>query len=166
VLVGNDLLQSADVGIGSAFGLVSALFYSGFFLVAQQGRKQTDVLSFIWVSTLVSAVVLLTACVLLGQDLTGYEGRTVVFFVLMGVVIQVIGWLLITYAQGYFPASILSPTMLGQPVLTGLYSMMVFGERFSIMEFFGGLLVLGGVFLVHRSKHSRRKTERPLWKSM
>lgn len=161
LVVGDDLLQSPELGLGSAFGLVSAFFYSAFFLAAQRGRAQTNALSFAWASALASALVLLAAAVILGQDLSGYSRQTIMAFVLMGVVIQVVGWLLITYAQGHLPASIISPTMLGQPVLTGLFSVLLFGERFSTWEVLGAVLVLGGVFLVHRSKRLRKDRHDP-----
>jgi len=154
MVVGSDLLQAPELGLGSAFGLVSAFFYSGFFLAAQRGRERTTALNFAWASTLSSSMVLLAAVWLLGQDLSGYSRQTILVFVLMGVVIQLIGWLLITYAQGHLPASIISPTLLGQPVLTGLFSALLFGESFSAWEVLGAILVLGGVFLVHKSKRS------------
>ncbi len=157
LVLGDDLMQSPELGLGSLFGLISALFYSGFFLAAQRGRAHLDALSFAWGFTLVSALVLLASTVILKQDLIGYDRQTILIFILMGVVIQVCGWLLITYAQGHLPASIVSPTLLGQPVLTGIFSVLIFGETFSAWELLGALMVLGGVFLVHVSKRRRRE---------
>jgi drug/metabolite transporter (DMT)-like permease len=155
LMLGRDLQINADLALGSLFGLVSAFFYSSFFLAAQRGRKLTDALTFVWISTLVSTLVLFLVAVLLGQPLTGYSQQTVVIFIIMGIVIQVAGWLLITYAQGHIPASIISPTMLGQPVLTGLFAAPLLGEVFTPLDFVGGFAVLGGVLLVHASKRNK-----------
>lgn len=155
LILGTDVQINADMALGSLFGLISAFFYSSFFLAAQRGRALTDALSFVWISTLVSTVVLFIVTMLFGQPLTGYSNRTYLIFILMGIIIQVVGWLLITYAQGHIPASILSPTMLGQPVLTGLFSIPLLNETFSPLDLTGGFSVLGGVLLVHFSKRKK-----------
>jgi drug/metabolite transporter (DMT)-like permease len=47
--------------------------------------------------------------------------------------------------------------MLGQSVLTALFSMLIFGEKFTFRELLGGLMVIGGVYLVHFSKQERKE---------
>ncbi len=155
LILGRDLQINADLALGSLFGLISAFFYSSFFLAAQRGRKLTNALTFVWISTLVSTIVLFIVAVALRQPLTGYPQQTIMIFIIMGIVIQVAGWLLITYAQGHIPASIISPTLLGQPVLTGLFSALFIGEVFGPLELLGGFIVLGGVLLVHASKRKK-----------
>lgn len=155
LIVGRDIQIDRSLGVGSLFGLISAFFYSSFFLAAQRGRKLTDSLAFVWISTLVSTVLLFIIAVILRQPLGGYSGRTYLIFVLMGFIVQAAGWLLIGYAQGHLPASIISPTLLGQPVLTGLFAFPLFGEVFQLPDLIGAGAVMGGVLLVHYSK--RRK---------
>jgi drug/metabolite transporter (DMT)-like permease len=60
----------------------------------------------------------------------------------------------INYALGYLPASIVSPTLLGQPVVTAILAGPLLGEDLSAWQILGGLAVLIGVYLVH---HSRRR---------
>lgn len=158
VVVAPELFAGADLGDSSLYGVASAIFYGAFFLAAQQGRKQTDSLSFVRVSTLSSTVVLLAAAVLLRQPLTGYSWQTFGWFAAMGVVVQAAGWLVISYAQGQLPASIVSPTLLGQPVLTAVFSALLLGERFTLLDGIGGLAVLAGVLLVNLSRTPPDKT--------
>lgn len=155
LILGRDLQINADLALGSLFGLISAFFYSSFFLAAQRGRKLTDALTFVWISTLASTIVLFIVAVVLRQPLTGYPQQTILVFIIMGIVIQVAGWLLITYAQGHIPASIISPTMLGQPVLTALFAAPLLSEVFGPLDIISGLVVLGGVLLVHASKREK-----------
>lgn len=155
LILGKDLQINADMALGSLFGLISAFFYSSFFLAAQRGRTFTDALTFVWISTLVSTVVLFIVTVLLGQPLIGYSDRTYLIFILMGIIIQVVGWQLIAHAQGHIPASILAPAMLGQPVLTGLIAIPLLHEIFTLQDFAGSFAVIAGVLLVIFSK--RRK---------
>lgn len=62
----------------------------------------------------------------------------------------------VAYTLGYLPASIVSPTLLLQPVLTGLLAVPILGERISIVQIFGGIAVLVGVYIVHRSRQENR----------
>jgi drug/metabolite transporter (DMT)-like permease len=57
---------------------------------------------------------------------------------------------------GYLPASIVSPTLLLQPVLTGLLAIPILGQALSLAQIVGGAAVLLGVYIVHRSRQSNR----------
>jgi len=70
----------------------------------------------------------------------------------MGVLVQVVGWMSINYAQGHIPAAIISPTMLAQPLIVVILAWLLLGERFTLWHVLGGLMILGGVFLIHQSK--------------
>jgi drug/metabolite transporter (DMT)-like permease len=83
--------------------------------------------------------------------------NTYLAFLAMGVVVQVVGWQLVSYAQGLLPASLVSPSLLGQAVLTGLIAVPLLGENLSPSMIFGGIIVIIGIYLVHRSKSTQGK---------
>lgn len=142
---------------GILLGLGAGIFYGSYFLAGQRGREVLDPVTFLWVVCVVSSVVLLVTTVVLEQPLTGYPMNTYLAFLAMGAVIQVGGWWLITYAQGLLPASLVSPTLLGQPVLTGLIAIPLLGEFLSPSEIFGGIIVIIGIYFVHRSKQNKKE---------
>ena len=84
VILGKDALFDGSPDIGAMLGLVSSLFYSGYFLVLQRTRGYSDSLTSLWVVTFSGGVVLLLVSLALGHPLTGYPPRTVVIFVIMG----------------------------------------------------------------------------------
>jgi drug/metabolite transporter (DMT)-like permease len=161
VILGLDALRAASFGLGSFFGLLSGLFYGGYFLATQQGRETLHPLAYFWPAAFTSALVLLVAALALGHPLTGYAARTYVIFLATGVVNQVIGWLAVNYAQGYLPASIVAPTMLGQPVVTALLAWLLLGEALTWGQGLGGTAVLAGVFIVHWSRQNYVVAEEP-----
>jgi drug/metabolite transporter (DMT)-like permease len=67
-------------------------------------------------------------------------------------VTQLAGYLAISYALGYLPASIVSPTLLGQPVLTALLAVPLLGEPITWAQVAGGTLVLAGIWVVNRPR--------------
>jgi drug/metabolite transporter (DMT)-like permease len=144
---------------GALFGALAGVFYGGYFLVAQKGRDVLDATSFFWFSSLSSAVFLFFLNLILGHSLVGYSTETWLNFLLQGLLIQAAGWWFVSYAQGFLTASLVSPTMLGQPVLTAILAGPLLGEKLRSRDFFGGITVLIGIFLVHRGKSEEQAKE-------
>ncbi len=150
LILGLDAMR--DVGLGTLFGIFSGMFYAGYFLVTQRSRQRLSSLTSFWFSAVGSSIALFFLAILLDQPLTGYPPGTWLAFLGLGLVVQVLGQFAVNYALGYLPASIVSPTLLAQPVLTGLLAVPILGEALSIGQIIGGAAVLAGVFIVHRSR--------------
>ena len=150
VVLSAGTIRASEIGLGTFFGLLAAVFYGAYYLVTQRGRAHLSTMTYFWISTATAAGSLLLINLLLGQPLTGYSAQSYIYFLALGVVAQTLGWLTINYAQGYLPASIVAPTLLGQPVLTAVLAVLLLGERFTPWQVIGGFLVLLGVYLVHR----------------
>ena len=67
------------------------------------------------------------------------------WLVLLALVSQVVGWLLIATALPRLPAVETSIMLLVQPVFAVVWSLLVFAERLSALQWTGSALVLGGV---------------------
>lgn len=158
VILGIDAGRAVEFGLGSLYGLLAAIFYGGYYLFTQRGRESLNSLTYFWISALSSAAVLLVLTLALGEPLGGYSAFTYLNFLAMGVITQVLGYLAISYALGYLPASLVSPTMLGQPVVTALLAGPLLGERISAMQVAGGVAVLVGVLVVHASRQGDEQT--------
>jgi drug/metabolite transporter (DMT)-like permease len=152
LILGQDSLRAATFGLGTLFGLIAAIFYGSYFLITQHGRESLDSLTYFWLTALSASLGLLAISLVLRQPLTGYSVLTYLNFLILGVVVQVLGWLTINYAQGYLPAAIVAPTMLAQPVMTALLAGPLLGENLSLWQILGGVAVLTGVYAVHRSQ--------------
>jgi drug/metabolite transporter (DMT)-like permease len=152
VVLGTDLLFAPEMSQGNWLALLSSLFYAAYFLSTQRGRSFLDALSFTWLEVFFCALGLLFICSGLGQPLTGYDSTTWIVFFCAALISQVGGYFSITYALGYLPASVVSPSMLSQPVLTALLAIPFFGEMLSPLQWLGGLAVIGGIYLVNNSR--------------
>lgn len=152
LVLGAEFTRGAALGLGTFLGLLAGIFYGAYYLVTQRGRDYLNTLSYFWIATFTAAMALLILNFILGNPITGYSLKTYLAFLGLGVIAQVLGWLSINYAQGFLPASIVAPTLLGQPVVTALFAFLLLGESFSIWHILGGILVLAGVYTVHRSR--------------
>ncbi len=152
VIVGQDFITHPTLGAGDLFGLSAGFFYGTFFLIAQRAREQLSSLAAWWISAAASAVTLFVLSVVFGQPLFGYPLQSYLNLVAVALLAQMGGWLAINYALGRLPASIVSPTLLIQPVVTALLAVPLLGQTLGEAQIVGGLLVIVGIFLVHRSK--------------
>lgn len=152
VVLSSDFFQHPAVSRGDLLAIISSFFYAGYFIVTESGRKHLDTLSYIWMvgvsSTLTMAVVNLS----LGLPFSGYPAQAYWAFLGAALFSQIGGYLAVGYALGHLPASVVSPTMIGQPVLTALLAMPLLGEKLYPIQILGGLIVLVGVYWVHRGR--------------
>lgn len=161
LMMGSDFMLHPSVGLGDILALTSSIFYSGVFLSAQRGRENLDPLTYTWAAVCATATCLLVIVLLLGYPLTGFPLQTWLIFLASAIFSQILGFLSTSYALGHLPASIVAPTMIGQPVLTAILAIPLLGEIPGGWQLAGGLLVLGGIVLIHQS-HNRQQRRMPI----
>jgi drug/metabolite transporter (DMT)-like permease len=152
LVLGFDTLQAFELGLGTFLGLLAGIFYGAYFLVTQRGRRRLNALAYFWFSVLSSTIILLVINLILGQQLLGYSTDAYLSLLGVGVISQGFGWLAINYAQGHLPATVVAPTLLAQPVMTAIFAIPILGERLAGLEILGGVVVLAGIYLVHRNR--------------
>ena len=158
IVLGSDFLLHPNLGLGDLIALTAALFYGGYLLVTQLGREHLDTLSYVWLVSASSALILLAVSLGMGMRLTGYPPQTYLAFLGAALVSQVLGYLSVAYALGHLPASMVSPTLIGQPVVTALLSIPFLGEMMLPAQWIGGVGVLAGIYLVHNSRQASAMT--------
>jgi drug/metabolite transporter (DMT)-like permease len=151
-IVGPDVLTRSSLGAGDLLALTAGAAYGAYLLATQRIRAHLDTLSSLWVAGVVGAVLLLIFDLITRQQLWGFSVRTYVVLLALGLIIQVGGWLAINYALGHLPASIVSVTLLAQPILTAIFAVPLLGETLSGAQIIGGALALSGIYLVNRGR--------------
>ena len=159
IVLGSDFILHPSIGMGDMLAVAAGVFYAGYFLVTEVGRKKLDTLSYVWMVDLIAAITLLMISLGMNMPLTGYPPQTYLAFLGAALVSQVGGYLSIGYALGHLPASIVSPTLIGQPVVTALLAIPLLGEALRTEQLLGGLFVLAGIYLVHRSREGSETAE-------
>ncbi len=151
VVLGYDMLMHPTLTFGDLLAVLSSFFYAGYYLVTERGRMVLPAITYVWLATASTAMVLLAANLVSGQSLAGYPLNTYLVFLAAGLISQVGGYFSIVYALGHLSAAVVSPTMIAQPVLTALLAIPVLGEALFPGQFIGGMVVLLGIFLVNTS---------------
>jgi drug/metabolite transporter (DMT)-like permease len=154
LVVGSDFLRHPRLGIGDLMALLASLFYAGFYLVTERGRKYIDALPYTWLVAVSASLCLLVANFAMGNPFHGFTPQTWMVFLTAALVSQIIGYFSVTYSLGHLPASVVSPTMIGQPIMTTILAIPLLGEIPEPIQALGGAIALAGIFLVNRA-HSR-----------
>ena len=150
-VLGADFLHDFAFGVGDLLALAAGVFYAGYYLATQFGRRHLASLPYVASAGVASSFILLAVVLLIGYPLTGYPPQTWASFIGLGLVTQVLGYVAVGYALGLLPASLVAATMVGQPVVTALLAVPLLGEPLSLVQWVGGAAVLGGILIVHRS---------------
>ncbi len=153
LLVSNDIFQSNHIVLkGIFYGLIAGMFYAGYQMITQAGRKSMDTLSYLFISSASSTIFLAAMVQIFGYTFFGYSQKTWVLWLIMGVGLQAGAWFLINFAQGYITASVVSPSLLLQPMITGIIAVSFLGEMLTWWHITGGIIILAGIYIVHFNK--------------
>jgi drug/metabolite transporter (DMT)-like permease len=150
-VLGADFLRDFHLGLGDLMAISAGVFYAGYYLATQAGRRSMASLPYVTAAGVTATIMLLGLVLLMGLPLTGYPLQTFAAFAALGLVTQVLGYVSVGYALGHLPASLVAPTMVGQPVMTALLAIPLLGETLLPVQWIGGAAVLVGIVLVHRS---------------
>jgi drug/metabolite transporter (DMT)-like permease len=150
-VLGADFLRDFHIGLGDLMAIAAGVFYAAYYLATQAGRRYLASLPYVAGAGVTASVLLFGLVLLLRLPLTGYPPQTWASFAALGLVTQVLGYVAVGYALGLLPASLVAPTMVGQPVMTALLAIPLLGETLAPVQWIGGAAVLLGIVLVHRS---------------
>jgi drug/metabolite transporter (DMT)-like permease len=128
-----------------AFGVM--VFYAGYLLVVSQLRQSCTTLTIMTWSSLATALILLSVCLISGQNLVpeGFEG----WLVLLGLawISHAGGQGMIAFALAHLPVSFSSVGLLLQPAMAALFAFLFLGEPVGLWQGTGAVVVLGGIYL-------------------
>jgi len=163
VALGGTAVISQDGSVGSAalFGnalaIVGALTFTVYVLVGRSQRSAAEPVSVLPYSIVLysaAALTLLPAALLSGDRLWGYSGETWFWLAAITVGPQIMGHTVFNWALRYVEASVISGTVLAEPVVASLLAWLVLSEKPGIATVLGGAIVLVGIFLLLRGRRS------------
>jgi drug/metabolite transporter (DMT)-like permease len=160
LIMGTDFILHPRFGVGDLMAIFTGFFYGGYFLFTERSRATFDPVSHIWFVGIGASFALFIINLLLGNTFTGYDTNTWLVFFATAIVSQLIGYMSLAYALGHLPASVVSPTMILQPVVTTLLAIPLLGEIPTIWQGIGGAIALAGIYMVNQS-HLRGQIETP-----
>jgi len=154
-ITGGGITISSDTLLGDVLALLAALAAGAYLIIGRQLRSRIDIGSYLAIVYTGAAVILLVATLVAHYSLTGYSSFTYIMLVLLAVVPQLIGHSSLNIAVRLIPATLVAVAILGEPVGATMLGYFILDEMPTWVEIVGGILILGGIFMVLRQKPER-----------
>lgn len=141
---------SEQYKIGVVFGLLTAIAYTGFMLSlrhVQASKKTLSAFANLGIMSLLCSLILFIQIKVDGHSIDIPSTQSLISLLILGIICQVIGWLLITQAMPNLPASIVGVLLLLQPGLSMLWDVLFFNRPTGLLDVVGLAMVLIGVYL-------------------
>lgn len=144
-----DFLTGGAVGpnpnLGNALAVVGALAGAGYVLAGRSVRQRLSLAPYVFAVYGVCTVALFAVAVALGLPLVDYPPREWALFVGMAVGPGLFGHTVVNWALKYVKSSVVSVSLLGEPIGSTLLALAVFGEVPGTFTVVGGVVVLVGI---------------------
>lgn len=133
---------------GAAFGLLSAIFYSGYVLSLRQSQlfavRLSPVANIAWVS-LFACVFVGMYCLTMGISLAIPDVRTGVTLAVLGVFCQSLGWFLLSLGLPLLQPFRAGLIMLAQPALSFIWDILIYGTATGFTNILGACLTTAAI---------------------
>lgn len=148
VLLGGKASPCSANYFGDFLALCASFFYAGFLLISYRLRDRIESSVIMFVSGFGSAATLFVTSNLV-EGFQVPKGIEQLWPILgLTICLQVVGHNLLAHCQGKINVNLSSIICLSQPAIASIYSLIIFAETISLMEIFGIVIVIIGVFLV------------------
>ena len=154
MLLGESFKFNKSQFIGDLLGVLTAVWYGSYIVTISQLRKKYNSTSIMFLSGIVTAIILLIVSILFEQSLIPQSLFTITIIFLLGFICQFMGQSFITYSLAYLSASLSSLCLLIQPIAATVLAYFFFQEKLTTIQFVGSALILLGIYIA-RTKYEK-----------
>lgn len=146
--------------LGNALALIGAISVTGYLMLGRTAQRAgLGLNAYAGAAYGVAALLLLPLPALLGMSYVAYPAETFVWMALLALVPQLIGHTGINFAMKHLDPTLVSTTLLMEPVGAAVLALTLFGEVPSILTVAGAALLLVGLVLTVRARPDHRPTK-------
>ncbi|MDQ4076433.1 MAG: DMT family transporter [Chloroflexota bacterium] len=156
IIIGaGDFRIGGEALLGDGLALLGAITVTFYFFIGRRLRQSVSLLSYVVLCYGAAAVILLAIVLVMGLPLTGYSSETYLWLLALAIVPQIIGHSSYNWALGWFSASLIAVTLLGEPIGSTILAYFILGESVPLVTVQGGALILLGIYLAARGEWVR-----------
>ena len=133
--------------LGDLLALAGAWMAAGYMLVGRKLRAKIDLIPYIFVVYGMAAILLIAIMVGMGESPLGFSPVTYLWLILLALVPQLLGHTIFNWSLKYIPVSLVSVTLLGEPVGSTVLAYFILQEQPGWVKVIGAVLILAGIWL-------------------
>lgn len=163
-VIGSSIISVSDFyRMGSAFfgnflALSAAIFSALYLFIGRGVRKKLDYFPYLYILYSYATLFLGLGVWFFKIPFTGYGLQNHIIFLGLALGPTLIGHSILNYAVRYLPTSIVTLSILGEPMITTALAWLILGEKASVTTLIGGVFILGGIYLASvYNNHQRQK---------
>jgi len=130
---------------GNLLALTGAVMAAGYMIVGRKLRPTLSLVSYIGTVYPVAALVLDAMALASGERLGGFSLITLLCFLALALIPQLLGHTSYNYALGYLPAAYVSVATLAEPIGATILAAFILREVPTVLEWVGGAIILIGI---------------------
>ncbi len=145
VLVGYQHILALQFNVGILLALLASFLYAVYIIITKGILKNVSTLTFMFYNMLAGSAVLLIVNLVMHNNITNFPPHDWLYFVGVGLICQLTGWITINYSLGYLDSTKVSVALLSQTVIAGFWATLFLNETLEINELIGSVIVLAGI---------------------
>lgn len=158
ILMSGKVQPSLDNFIGDALAIGTAFFYGLYIMSVSRLRQDFSASSVMFYSSFGSLLILIPFSLIFESKILPTSVIGILPLIGLAVFSHIGGQGLLAYSLGKLSASLSSVLVLTQPVIAGIYALIIFKEHLSVVEVLGIFVTLIGIYI---AKRSQSKSEKP-----
>jgi drug/metabolite transporter (DMT)-like permease len=135
---------------GNFLALFGAWMAAGYLMLGRSLRSKFSLVPYIFIVYGMAAIILIIIMLTSGETPFGYPAQTYVWILLLAIIPQLIGHTTFNWSLKFLPASLVSITLLGEPIGSTILAYIILKESPSAAVLVGGAFILFGIYLASR----------------
>lgn len=162
-LLGSVGIACADSAMGEAhvygdlLALLAAIAVAIYTLIGRVVREKISTTVYTYVVYVACGATLVLITLLQGYQLFEFGINAVIVGLLLAIFPTILGHSIFSWCLKFFSPSFVSASKLCEPVVSAILALFLFGESVTLLQVFGGALILGGVYYYSRIEIENRK---------
>ena len=136
--------------LGDTLALAGAVALAGYYSLGRSLRTSMALVPYSFLSYGAAALVLGLTVLIARAPVAGFAPRAYVWFLLLALIPQLVGYTALNWALKYLPATVVSVTVLGEPIGATALAILLLQEIPSTLKLIGSALILAGILVASR----------------
>jgi drug/metabolite transporter (DMT)-like permease len=145
ILVGYQNILALKFNAGILLALLASFFYAVYIIITKNVLQQISTITFMFYNMLAASIFLLIICMFQKNDLMHFSAAAWWYFLGLGLVCQLAGWLTINHSLRFLESTKVSIALLSQTVVACFWATLLLNEKHELNEIIGSIIVLAGI---------------------